>query len=93
MLFTGHMKSLLISESWGEILVHLCIPVQHSDMPPLPSTLEGRTQIVYSFMNAVGLHSRSFNVYCATQRVYRNGASAYICTCGVVEYRPSKNVT
>ena len=24
---------------------------------------------------------------------YRNGASVYICTCGVVEYRASENVT
>ena len=78
---------------WGGITVHLCIPVQHSDMPPFPSKHKEHIQIEYSFMNAVGLHSRSFSMYCATKIVYRNGASAYICTCGLVEYRASKNVT
>ena len=30
---------------------------------------------------------------CATQGAYRNGASVYICTCGLIEYGASENVT
>ena len=47
------------------------------------------TQTEYSFVCASGLHS----TYCSPQGIYRNGASAYICTCGVVEYPGSGNVT
>ena len=32
-------------------------------------------------------------MYGATQGAYSNGASVYICTCRVVEYRASENVT
>ena len=47
----------------------------------------------YPFVFATGLHSTSSSLFCATQWMYSNGASVYICTCEVVEYSPSVNVT
>ena len=32
-------------------------------------------------------------LYCAIHGVYKNLASVFICTCGVVEYRAGENVT
>ena len=46
--------------------------------PPFSSAHRGRTQTKCPFV---------------PQGAYRNGASIYICTCGVVEYRTSENVT
>ena len=46
----------------------------------------------YLFVYTLGLHSTSFSRHCATQGVYRNGESVYICTWGVVEYGASESM-
>ena len=65
----------------------------NSDMPPFCGTHKGCTQIKYSVCKWPVLRSTSFSMHCATQGVYRNGASVYICMCGVVDYCASENVT
>ena len=46
----------------------------------------------YLFVYAPGLHIISFSISCATQWADRNGASVYISTCDLVEYRANENV-
>ena len=51
---------------------------------PISSTHEGHVQMEYLFVYVPRLSDTSFSICCATGGVYRNGASVYICTCGVV---------
>ena len=60
---------------------------------PISSTHEGHVQMEYLFVYVPRLSDTSFSICCATGGAYRNGASVYICTCGVVEYRARENVT
>ena len=70
------------------------VPMYHSGTPPFVSTHDGCLQTEYPFVYAPGLHNISFGMYSITQKVFRSGASDYIfCTCGVVDYRESENVT
>ena len=62
-------------------------------MPPFSDTHKGHSHTEYPFVYAPGLHSKSFSMYYATQETYRNGASLSICTCGLVGYLASENVT
>ena len=71
------------------LFITLCnIPVR----PYVPQ--KGCTQVEYLFVwMPPGLSSASFNKYCTLQGVQMNGTSIYICSCGVVEYCASQNVT
>ena len=47
----------------------------------------------YQFVYALDYTVHRFSMYHTSKGVYGNGASAYICSCGVMEYCAGQNVT
>ena len=78
----------ILHSFWCNILI--------CQLPHFPVHLRGilyNTQMEYPFLNAPGVTSTSFSMYCATQWAYRIGPSVYINAGGVVEYCASQNAT
>ena len=59
-------------------------PVYNSETAPFSVHMKGVHKMKYPFMYAPGLRSTSFSMYSLRYERYKNGASVYICTCGLV---------